>query len=92
MINTLCVATRGFYSGDTLAIATRGFICDGAVVEPPVIEPPRTGGSPGGVRRRKKYAPPIEDSIREHERMQMILREDEEIVEFIKVILTKGLI
>ena len=61
-------------------------------IEAPVIPPPSTGGSPGGVRRRKKYAPPIEDTIRDHERLDQILREDEEIIEFIKVILTKGLI
>lgn len=82
MIDPLLVATDGYlsFSGSTtLSIATRGYLGAGEVIEEPAAEY-HGGGMRGDAWDLEKF----EDDL--------LIREDEELLEIIIMVLTSGVI
>lgn len=90
------IATEGFLNGSVALVATEGFLGDGAGPVIPPEEPPSTGGDSHLKPKRDyfwykhKFRDRTNDD-RELDRMIRIRMEDDEISEFIMMLLTKGL-
>ena len=101
--DTLAVASDGLLVPTLsipLSIATRGYIIGSFIIDEPVIPPvvpkPIVRGPGGGIGGRypRKF-PPFIDAPTKHDKIPFvdrIKREDQEILEFLTVLLTKGIL